>query len=403
MKKLAITLPILAVIYLFMTFFMADRVENEVKAALSENQQADFSTELLDYQRNFFSAKASSRVKITLDQETLLTLNIASTISHYPFQAVIKNEITLADETLAKRVEHYFGSTNWLISEEKINLFSQLTGKLTILAGEHKSDGQFFSSSPLSVSYQFDLKNKNGEINLLWPRLAASMNGSNIVLNSLQIESHLGEPVKQSDYDYNLRVDNVDVTLNNNNSLFEGIQLIGRSRQGEVAKTIDTSNTLLLRSYQFNDGIQQTFTDNRIKLELSGLHQPAFELLHQGSDDAQELGNALIELVYHGAQLTLSQLNSNTPWGEVDGRFDITLDKGASLSEIMANPYILFDFINGDMSLVLPATLLDEPIVAESLQMGLMSGFLKHTGQTLNLETSFQRGELIVNGRVIPL
>jgi len=109
------------------------------------------------------------------------------------------------------------------------------------------------------------------------------------------------------------------------------------------------------------------------------------------------------ELVHHGAQLTLSQLTSQTPWGEVDGNLDLTLDKGASLTNIMINPYILFDHISGDASLVLPLGLLEEPEIAEPLKVGLASGLLVRGEQTINLQTSFQQGELKVNGKVIPL
>ncbi|GLS90700.1 hypothetical protein GCM10007916_17670 [Psychromonas marina] len=403
MKKLPITVLIIAVIYLLMTFFVAEIAEKEIKVALAENQHDDFSVELIDYQRHLFSASAISQVKIPLDQETLLTLNITSTISHFPYQAVINNRIEIADKSLAKRAENYFGTPYWLNSVEKINIFSQLTGQLTILSGKYESDSEVFISEPLQLNYHVDLDTQIGELRLDWAGVTGSTNSTSFALNSLQLISNIGEQLKQSDYDYKLIVDSVEIQQENNYSLLQGAQLTGSSRQGKVEKTIDTSNELLLRAYQFNNGIQQTFTDNRLKLSLTGLYQPAFELLSQGTGSAQDIESALIELVGNGAQLTLSELNSTTPWGEVDGKFDITLDKEAPLIEILVNPYILLDYVSGDLSLALPATLLDEPLLAESLQMGLMTGFLLHNEQTLSLDTSFLLGELIVNGRVIPL
>jgi uncharacterized protein YdgA (DUF945 family) len=35
--------------------------------------------------------------------------------------------------------------------------------------------------------------------------------------------------------------------------------------------------------------------------------------------------------------------------------------------------------------------------------MGVMTGFLEVNDDTLNLQASFEKGELIVNGRVVPL
>jgi len=393
---------IIAVIYLLMTFFVAETAEKEIKAALSENQAADFTVELIDYQRHFFSATAISKMQIRVDQQTTLTLNIASTISHYPYQAVIKNRIEIADQILAKRAETYFGTPNWLNSVEKINIFSQLNGQLTTTSGKYESETETFISEPLQVNYQVDLNTQGGELQINWAGLTASSYGTTLALNALHLTSSIGEQSQQSDYDYKLTVDSIDLQQKNNHSLLKGLQLIGSSRQGKTEKTIDTSNEILLRSYQFNNGIQQNFTDNHLKLVLTGLYQPAFELLNQGGD-AQDLENALVELIDNGAQLTLSELNSETPWGEVDGQFDLTLDKGTPLIEVLVNPYILFDYISGDLSLVLPAMLLNEPLLAESLQMGLMTGFLEHNEQTLNLDTSFLLGELIVNGRVIPL
>lgn len=386
-----------------MTFFVADIAEKEIKAAFIDNEQPDISIKLLDYQRDFFTAKAISTMHIRIDQETILSLKITSIISHYPFQAVIKNKISISDKTLAKRAEAYFGSPDWLSSEEKINLFSTLSGQVNIAAGKYENKNEFFSSSPLQINYQVDLKNKNAKLQLSLPRIDGLSYGTGITLNAIQLTSDIHDLSLQSDYDYKLTVANIEVNQESNHSLLEGLQLIGSSRQGKVEKTIDTSNELLLHSYQFNNGIQQTFTNNSIKLLLTGLYQPAFELLNQGTSDQQELEDALVELINNGAQLTLSQLNSTTPWGEVNGQFDFTLDKGASLLDILVNPYMLFDYVDGDLSLVLPAMLLNEPLLAESLQMGLMTGFLEHNEQTLNLETSFQQGELIVNGRVIPL
>jgi len=403
MKKLAIPLLIFAVIYLLMTFVVAELTEKELKKALVESEGPDLAINLLSYRRHFFTATAISKVHITLDQETTVILNITSHISHYPFQAVMKNEIEIADKALADRAESYFGSPNWLRSEEKINLFSQLTGQLSIASGKYEGESEVLSSGPIKINYQVDLKNKSAKFDFDWVGISSSYYGTDMQFNSLQLSSNLADLSQPSDYDYKLIVDNIEIKQKDSHSLLEGLQLIGRSRQGKVEKTIDTSNELLLRSYQFNNGLQQIFTNNSIKLALIGLYQPAFESFNQGADDAQEFEDALVELVNNGVQLTLSQLNSDTPWGEVDGQFDFTLDKGASLVDIMINPYVLLDYIEGDLSLVLPATLLNEPLLAESLQMGLMTGFLLHNKQTLNLETSFQQGELIVNGRVIPL
>ncbi|PKG40683.1 DUF945 family protein [Psychromonas sp. Urea-02u-13] len=403
MKKLFITLLLFIVSGFSMTFFVANMAEKEIKTLLSENQNEDFSIELLSYERGFFSATAISEVHVLADQTSSLPLKITTTIYHYPYQAVLNNHIEITDQALAKKVETYFGTTQWITSTEKINLFAQLTGQLRIVAGEYKSDLETLNSEPVMIDYQVDLKNKSADVTLNWAGLTALTYGTAVKVNALQLSSHIASLSKQSDYNYHLTIKTVEVGQDSGHSLLEGVVLKGRSQQGEQQKTIDTDNELIIDSYQINMGETQTFTDNRLKLALTGLYQPAFELLNTGAGSSEEVEHALIELVSHGAQLTLSQLNSQTPWGEVDGTLDLVLDKGASLTDIVLNPYILFDYMSGDASLVLPIRLLDEPAIAEPLQMGLMTGFLEQNAQTLNLKTSFQQGELIVNGRIIPL
>jgi len=393
----------LAVIYLSMTFFVANMAEKEIKAAFYKHDSSDFSVQLINYQRHFFSATATSDVEIVVDSETTIKLNIISTIYHYPHQAVIENNIRLEDEVLSKRAETYFGTPNWLTSKEEIDIFSRLTGVLTLSSGQYNSEFETLSTEPLLFSYQIDLKEMEGHIQLDWAGISGTTDGTYIDLSALQFFSDIGKLANASDDDYQLSIEKIVMRQGSRHSILQGLTLKGHSKAGKTEKTIDTRNELLLESYQFNHQEKQTFNNSRIKFSLTGLYQPAFDLLNNGSDNHQEVESALVELIHNGAQLTLSQLNSQTPWGEVDGKFDITLAKGASLVDIMTNPYILFDYMSGDASLVLPTNLLTEPTLTEPLQMGLMTGFLLQKEETLNLETSFHQGELIVNGRVIPL
>lgn len=403
MKRALIALFTIASVCLLMTFFVANIAEKEIKELFSQQENTDISVELLDYQRNFFSATAVTMLTIKDDINSDLLLKITSTVHHYPYQASIKSTIELQDETLAQKAEHYFGTPQWIISEEKISLFSKLTGKLMILAGSYESESESWSTEPLLLDYEMDLKQKSGDFNLSWAGMTGIEQKQIIKLKSLSVSSHFSQLIKENDYNYLLNVASVNIQENDEKSLFEGISLEGRSQQGTQKETIDTSNELIIKTYQINENNKETFTDNHIKLSLTGLYQPALKLLSEGVSDTHEIENALSELVHHGAQLTLSQLTSQTPWGEVDGNLDLTLDKGASLTNIMINPYILFDHMSGDASLVLPLGLLEEPEIAEPLKVGLASGLLVRGEQTINLQTSFQQGELKVNGKVIPL
>lgn len=403
MKKLFITLPLLIVGYLSMTLFVAHMAEKEITTILSENNSSDFSVDLISYQRGFFSSTVVSEMHIEPNQSASASFKITTTINHYPHQAILNNRIEMLDAEMAKKAESYFGKTHWITSTEKIDLFSQLTGQLTIAGGKYENESETLSSEPFVLDYQVDLETKNTDFILKWAGLTATTHDTIINLNSLQLASHVGELTSQSDYDYQLKIKYIEVQQTNSHSVLEGLVLNGKNKKGAIPETIDTTNELIVDSYQIKAGTSNTFTDNRLKLTLKGLYQPAFELLNTGSDDTQKIEDALVQLVNHGAQLSLSQLKSQTPWGEVDGTLDLVLDKGASLVDIIVNPYILFDYMSGDANLVLPLSLLEESSVSEPLQMGIMTGFLEQKEQTLSLKTSFQQGELIVNDRVIPL
>ena len=403
MKKLSIALLLVIISCLSMVFFVANVAEKEIKAVLLESQNSEFSIKLVSYQRNFFSAMAISEVYLSTDPALTPSFKVTTKINHYPYQATLTNNIEVIDEALAKKLLAYFDTKQWITSTETINLFSQLSGKLSIAAGQYESESESISNAPLVLDYDVDLNNKKADFTLNWAGLNATTHGTVVDLQALKLTADVKELSINSDYNYQLNIDKIVLQQDKSDSLLEGLILKGSSQKGQKKQTIDTTNELLLRSYQLNSSDLQTFTDNRLKLALTGLYQPAMELLNSGSGSSQEIELALIELVSHGAQLKLSQLKSQTPWGEVDGELDVVLDKGALLTDILFNPYILFDYMSGDASLVLPVSLLDEPLLAEPLQMGLMTGFLKQNAETLNLETSFHQGELTVNGRVIPL
>jgi hypothetical protein len=389
-KKLSIILFVTTCFCLFLTFFISKKVEEEVKLILLKHNQPDISIELVDYQRHFFTATAISKVQLAIDHKFTVVFNITSSITHYPHQAVIKHKIQIEDEILAQQAENYFATPHWIEAENRVDLFSQLTGMLTISGGKYAADSEFLSTEPLIVNYQMDLNANRGELQLDWAGFNSLSYGNNIAFNSLQFKTQIKQ---YSDYDYQLAVENVELLQEANQSILNGILLTGRSQKGEVEKTIDTYNELLIDSYLFDDGMKQRFTDNRIKLALTGLFQSESGINSQ----------SINELFSRGAQLTLSQLSSKTPWGTVLGSFDFIFDPGTPLMEATENPYILFDYMNGEADIVLPIALLDEPSVSEPLQLGLMTGFLLQDDQTLHFEMSFLQGEWIVNGRVIPL
>jgi len=270
MKKLLLSLLTLAVVYVSMTFFVGGVVEKEIKSALSENKDSDFSIELIEYQRALLSATATSKMVIKVDKETTITLNVRSDISHYPHQAVIKSAIQFTDKALSERAQKYFNTTKWLFSEEKIDLFSQLTGVLTVASGSYEGESEKLITEPILLSYQIDLSNNSGVLQLDWAGLVGATDTMSVGLNRLQFNANVGNKKIQND-DYKLIVKEVFLQQEDSHSLLEDFILKGRSEQGKVAQTVDTRNEVELRAYRINGDPQKTFTNNRMKFALTGL------------------------------------------------------------------------------------------------------------------------------------
>ncbi len=403
MKKLLIGLFVLSVVLLSSTYFVGEMVENETQKMFAKKQQQGFSSKLISYDKQFLKATAISQVTVTLEGETPIVVTVTSSIKHYPFKALIKNKISLADPELAEKVQNYFASENWVSSREEINLLGQLTGQLNVLAGSYKSETEQFATKALQLDYQVNLHDYSGLVNLNWAGLDAQTSDGDFSVDSVQLRSNFNLFSAGNEYDYFTEIGKIVIQQESAQSQLQGLELRGSSRSGEQTDTIDSSNEWKISSYQIANGTEKVFTNNHIKLDIKGLYSPALNLLSSGSGDQQEVGKALTELMAHGAQLTLSKLSSQTPWGAVDGYLTITLQQGATLSEVVVNPFMLLDYVSGNGNLFLPEALLEEPTLSESLKMGLMTGFLKQQDQKLSLETQFEQGELTVNGRVIPL
>ncbi|WP_019613608.1 DUF945 family protein [Psychromonas ossibalaenae] len=401
MKKTSSILSFLGAVLLASTYFIGEMAARETDKLFLKQQSQEFSSRLISYEKNFFTADVLSEVTVTLEDEKSVTFSIHSRIKHYPYKAVIDNEISLSDNALAAKVEKYFGSEKWLKSQEEVSIFGNLSGSLNLTAGSYENAQDKISSRPLQLDYQVDLQDYSGSAQINWAGADVISSGTDFSIESVQLFSDFSS--LSGSYTYFSQIGKIIVKQKNYQSILQGLELKGSSQAGQKADTVDTSNEWKIASYTVNDGQQKVFTDNQVRLEIKGLYSPALDILANSSENKLLVENALTDLLAEGAELNLSKLTSQTPWGEVDGYIQLTLQQGAPLMQVLSNPFMLFDYVNGKAKLALPESLLEEAAVAESLQMGLRTGFLKHENNQLSLETYLERGEFSVNGRVIPL
>ncbi|MCG6201161.1 DUF945 family protein [Psychromonas antarctica] len=403
MKKLLISLFVVITILLFSTYFMGEMVKNETQKMFVKSVPQGVTSKLIRYDKGFLRATAVSEVRLAIEGEAPLVFDITSSIQHYPYKAVIDNQIKLRDPLLTQKVETYFASKDWLTSIEEVNLCGQLTGQLTLMAGSSSyGDGQF-ATKAVTLDYQMDLHHYTGAARLDWGGLQILTSEDDFSVESLHIKSNFNLLSAHSEYDYFVDIAKVAILQADFQSRLAGIELLGSSRTGEQVDTIDTSTEWRIARYEIDQDSKKLFTNNHIKLDIKGLYSPALNLLRGAAEDHQQVQSAFAALLDHGGQLTLSKLNSQTPWGKVTGHLAVTVQPGAVFSDITLNPFMLLDYISGDAQLLLPEALLQQPNLSESLQLGLNTGFLIREATNLSFETQFEQGELTVNGKVIPL
>lgn len=405
MKKLLIGLCLIIITLLSTTYFVGEMVYNETQQLFSQQQQQGFSAKLISYDKRFLEATAVSEISIDVEGEAPVELTVSSTIKHYPYKAVITNQIHFTDPELQTKVQDYFSSENWISSVEEMNLFGQLSGQLKVLPGRYENAHEQFSTKALQLDYHLDLHDYSGKIKAEWQGAQGQTPTLVFSLADLQISSNFNLLLEHGKSDYVAHIADVAIQQEGMRSQFQGLKLSGSSHAGDKADTIDNINEWLVEHYQTDTGnvSRQEFINNHIKFSVKGLYAPAVHMLSEAADDQQKTQKALAQLMAHGVRFTLEKLNSQTPWGEVDGTLDVSLQQGALLTDVIANPFILLDYISGKANLLLPKVLLEVPSVKEPLQMGIATGILKRQDNNLTLETQFEKGELTVNGQVIPL
>lgn len=403
MKKLLISLFVISAVLLSSTYFVGEMTEKAMQKIFAKSVQQGLSSKLISYDKQFLKATVISQITLAVEQQEPVVFTVTSVIQHYPYKALINNEIRLLDPELAAKVQRYFSSANWISSREELSLLGQLTGQLQLLPGRYGNAERLFSTKALQLDYQVNLHNDSGLFNLHWDGLAAQTSAGNFSVESVKLKSNFSAVPVASEYDYFAEIAKVVIRQKDSQAQMQGIELQGSSRPGDKADSIDSSNDWKVASYRIAKDEEKLFTDNHLQLDIKGLYYPALTLLNHASDNPQQVERALAELISHGARLNLEKLTSQTPWGEVEGALDITLEPGAILSEIAANPFMLLDYTSGHANLSVPEALLLLPALSELLTTGLRSGFLKRQEHTLRLETQFEQGELTVNGREIPL
>ncbi|TEW53871.1 DUF945 family protein [Psychromonas sp. RZ22] len=403
MKKSIIALIIIFLGLLSSTYFVGEMVQTELQKLIKQQSDQSAQIELVSYQKSFLTAQMQVKVTIPMEGGTPLQFIIDSDITHYPYKATTSNHITFLDEQIAEKVEDFFETKDWLTSHEEVSILGSITGQLKLVNGSFTSPEESFNSEPLALSYQYNVSQHSGEFNIDWAGFDGnSLDGQTFDVQSFEIHSTFAG-VNNShllDYQYRTHIESLALSDPHSNLRVSGILLEGETETSHDQTTVNSKNNWKVKEYQENG---QVFTDNHINLSLLGLNLQAISTLKSGNENAILINQALINLLKQGATVELSTLHSNTPWGVVDGKLHMDIQPGAILQEVINNPLLLIDYVNGELDLSIPQKLSQHPEFSEGIRMGIISGVLKQEDKQLTLHSSLDRGELTVNGQVIPL
>jgi hypothetical protein len=402
MKKLLLTVFIVLLVLFGSTYFVGEILQSELTKLLKVQRSPDIKTELIRYQKSFLSAQLQVKVTVPIENETPLEFLIDSDITHYPYKATAINHISLLDSVSADKVNAFFQSKNWISSQMEINILGSITGDIQLLAGSYKDQYEALKMGPLNLTYQYSLIDQSKELAITLSEFEG--NTVDAVFNAKGIQTdyiyNAVEGSKLLNYQYDIQLEQFNVAFLEKNILMKGIHLEGENKIGKSLLKVANSNDWKVKEYRDD---KWTFTDNHFNLVLPDLSLRALTIAESQRNDPAIRQKVLGELLMDGGTINLTALHSKTPWGVIDGQLNLFIQPGVLLSQVVDNPYLLIDYVNGDLNLSLPQKLSEQANLREPIKMGVLSGVLKQQGEQLIVISTLDRGELTVNGQVIPM
>lgn len=402
MKKLFSIIMFVVFVFLGSTYFIGEMLQKELPKQLVKQNSSQIKTELISYHKSFLSAKMQLKVTLPIEGNESLQLLIKSDIKHYPYKATAINHITLLNSKSAEKIKAFFHEEKWVSSYAEFNLLGDLSGDVNLLNGSFENEHETLTTQPLHITYKYNLIDKLSEFKVNW--LGFNGNISDRTFSTKGIDatyrfSHIQHTPLVS-YQYQVAVKKLEVEISDKKLLLQGVALKGKNEISEDFLTVNTSNDWQVKKY--SDGVQ-IFTDNHINLHLLDLDLNALTVKRENTNGPEVSQAILNDLLRQGLNIDLQSVHSLTPWGKVKGKLKMDIQPGMTLTQVIENPFLLIDYVNGHLDLSLPQKLSQQPELGDFLKMGTMSGVLKPEGNQLIVRSTLDRGELKINDRIIPM
>jgi len=399
MKKLTFTIIITGLLLLSGTYFIGETLQQTLPKQLARQDTRYIKAELISYHKAFFSAQARLKVTLPIEGKTPLQFWVDADISHYPYKATAVNHITLIDSDTAQQVNAFFNHKDFMASQAEINLLGHVTAHAQFIEGAFKNAKEQLQTQPLNIDYAYDLNSNESQFNVNWGGFEGAVPQGKFMGNDLDVHYRF-TPVDDTsvmNYQYHSHIDSLQFTQSAKTLSLQGLLLTGSNEVSKDLLTLSTKNDWQVKEYHNGE---QLFSDNHIDLHLAKLNLNALTVTENAGKTSQAL---LSDLLQQGVFIDLQTLSSTTPWGKVDGTLTMDIQPGMVLKQVVENPFLLIDYVNGHLDLSLPQQFATLPAFAEPLKMGTLSGVLVQEGEQLTVKSTLDRGELTINDRVIPM
>ncbi|KPU82810.1 hypothetical protein JI57_03380 [Psychromonas sp. PRT-SC03] len=402
MKKGLMAIFVVVALLLSGTYFMGEKVYKETHQFFSQQNENGISYHIINYEKGFFESNLESTVTLQVDSGASVTFVINTLIKNYPYKATLDSQIKFKSTSLNKKAEQYFSTSQWFSSEMQVSLLGRLSGDFGVVAGAYKNAQETLSNEALNLHYSLNLKDKSGMFAMDVANFKVANQLINVDVTNFSLSSHFNALSIRAPSEYAVNVQDVRVKINNGNIHIKDITFKGDSTSSKSGDKINSNNQLDMAYYQFGTD-KNIYTDSEIQLNFSDIDADTLDKLNQATENSAIIEGLLIQLVQKGFNVDLKSLKSTTPWGNIAGSMHISVQKGAPLRNILTNPFVLLDYVDGNAHLNISEVFLKEPSFAFVLQLALSSQLLQKQDKQLKLEAQLKKGELVVNGKQFPL
>ncbi|MCE2573619.1 DUF945 family protein [Motilimonas eburnea] len=413
MKKTLTAIAVAAIACAGSIYYVGNYTEQQVQQMIAQTneQNAGVNAQLISYNKGFLSAQSQVQLQIQHPDmpEEVWQLQVDANIQHWPYKAVIDSAVSVIGDVEKEVVKQLFGTDTPYTAKDEVNLLGQLTGQGQLVEMNLDEGGKSLQLTPINISYNMDLNALSGYSELSFDALTIA-GEENVSLKDFAVKGDFAIINNSAlmTYDYLFSLGEGQVRSSEINVDFTQMSMQTAFKQGQKPQTLDTLVALKVGNYVISAHEVLAFSNSELEINVNGLDEAALIELSQLQQYPDSIDDALVQqlvldLAGKGANVAISKLNSQTPWGDVSANLEIDLPPGAVDKTVMMAPQSALGLLTGNANARLSGQILQAPGIGDQLNFAVMMGILTQQGEDLVLKGSLKDGQLVVNDNTFPL